>query len=140
MTVMGMVFGTVAGALYIVDAYCEWTFLGQFYDKRGTDANEAEIAVEAFTCMLIFKNMFSFALTWSAYNWILEDGVVKIFLIIGSVQVVVCLSGVPMCKFHHRPKIAACGKLTMSCATDIFGKRNRLFMRKHDILKMTRLD
>ncbi|KAI9870306.1 MAG: hypothetical protein M1830_004419, partial [Pleopsidium flavum] len=51
--VMGMVLGAVASALYIVDAH-------------------REIAVEAFTCLLIFKNMFSFGLTWSAYNWLLQ--------------------------------------------------------------------
>ena len=49
--------------------------------------------------MLIFKNIFSFGLTWSAYNWLLRDGIVKIFLIIGSIQVVVCLLSIPMCKF-----------------------------------------
>ncbi|KAI4167606.1 MAG: hypothetical protein LQ343_007070 [Gyalolechia ehrenbergii] len=53
--VAGMVLGAVASALYIVDAH-------------------REIAVEAFTCLLVFKNMFSFGLTWGAYNWVVEAG------------------------------------------------------------------
>ncbi|KAI9724399.1 MAG: hypothetical protein M1812_000467 [Candelaria pacifica] len=99
LVVMGMVIGTVASALYIVDAH-------------------RDIAVEAFTCLLIFKNMFSFGLTWSAYNWILANGVVNTFYIIASVQVVVCLLSIPMY---------------------IFGKRNRSFFHRHDLLRITHL-
>jgi MFS family permease len=46
LVVMGMVLGAVASALYIVDAH-------------------REIAVEGFTCLLVFKNIFSFGLTFS---------------------------------------------------------------------------
>ena len=75
-----MVLGAVASALYIVDAH-------------------KEIAVEAFTCLLVFKNMFSFALTWKAYDWLVPPGAIsKTFYAIASVQVGVCLLSIPMCK------------------------------------------
>ena len=76
--VIGMVLGAVASALYIVDAHRESSFY--FEPKRakfGEEANFrllAEIAVEAFTCLLVFKNLFSFGLTWSAYDWIKNGG------------------------------------------------------------------
>ncbi|KAL2046004.1 hypothetical protein N7G274_001451 [Stereocaulon virgatum] len=97
--VMGMVLGAVASALYIVDAH-------------------REIAVESFTCLLIFKNVFSFGLTWGAYNWIVAAGILKVFYIIGSVQIGICLLSIPMY---------------------LLGKRNRAFFNRHDILKMTHL-
>ncbi|MCJ1431684.1 hypothetical protein MMC27_001039 [Xylographa pallens] len=97
--VMGMVIGAVASALYIVDAH-------------------REIAVEAFTCLLIFKNIFSFGLTWSAYEWLVQAGVLKTFMVIASIQVVICCLSIPMY---------------------IFGKRNRSFMQRHDLLKLTHL-
>lgn len=67
------------------------------------DSNFAlgEIAVEAFTCLLLFKNLFSFGLTWDAFNWLRDGGIEKIFNIIGSVQIVICLLSIPMCKFGN---------------------------------------
>ena len=115
--VMGMVIGAVASALYIVDAH-------------------REIAVEAFTCLLIFKNILSFGLTWSAYDWLVEAGILKIFLAISSVQVVICLLSIPMCKYwdtSHK------GDDMLISLVDVFGKRNRALMRRYDILKMTHL-
>ncbi|TAQ90463.1 hypothetical protein B7494_g1185 [Chlorociboria aeruginascens] len=97
--VMGMVIGAVASSLYIVDAH-------------------REIAIEAFTCLIIFKNFFSFGLTWSAYDWLVQNGVFSTFMIISSIQVGVCLLSIPMY---------------------IFGKRNRSFFHRHDILKLTGL-
>jgi MFS family permease len=99
--IIGMVMGAVASALYIVDAH-------------------RQIAVEAFTCLLIFKNMFSFVLTYYAYDWITGSlGSVRgTFIIIGSIQVGICLLSVPMY---------------------IFGKRNRSFFYRHDLLKLTHL-
>ncbi|KAA8905562.1 MFS transporter-like protein [Sphaerosporella brunnea] len=99
MEVMGMVIGATASALYLVDAH-------------------REIAIESFTCLLLFKNFFSFALTWKAVDWISQSGTWRIFWILGVVQIVVGLLSVPMY---------------------IFGKRNRSFFRRHDILKMTGL-
>ena len=63
--------------------------------------NTGEIAVEAFTCLLIFKNIFSFGLTWGAYDWLLSAGILKTFLIIASIQVAICLLSIPMCKAPH---------------------------------------
>ncbi|KAK3715299.1 hypothetical protein LTR37_007266 [Vermiconidia calcicola] len=69
--VMGMVLGAVASALYIVDAH-------------------REIAVEGFTCLLVFKNIFSFGLTFSGYDWLVQGGIKPVFIAISSVQVVIC--------------------------------------------------
>ncbi|KAL8903454.1 MAG: hypothetical protein Q9207_003912 [Kuettlingeria erythrocarpa] len=97
--VAGMVMGAVASALYIVDAH-------------------REIAVEAFTCLLVFKNIFSFGLTWGAFQWLVKVGISKTFYIIASIQVGVCLLSIPMY---------------------MLGKRNRAFFSRHDILKMLNL-
>ncbi|TPX12423.1 uncharacterized protein E0L32_006835 [Thyridium curvatum] len=96
--VCGMVVGAVASSLYIVDAY-------------------RDLAIEGFTCLIIFKNFFSFALTWRAYAWLIENHTHSkpLFNAIGSVQIAVCLLSVPMY---------------------IFGKRNRSFFYRHDLLKM----
>jgi hypothetical protein len=49
--------------------------------------------------MMFFKNIFSFALTWKGYDWLVESGSIKpIFVAIGSVQVGVCLLTLPLCK------------------------------------------
>ncbi|TKA61384.1 hypothetical protein B0A55_12254 [Friedmanniomyces simplex] len=97
--VMGMVLGAVASALYIVDAH-------------------RDIAVEGFTCLLVFKNIFSFGLTFSGYNWLVQAGIRPVFMAISSVQVVVCCTTVLMY---------------------VFGKKNRSFFARHDILKMLNL-
>ncbi|RMJ22323.1 Mfs transporter [Aspergillus sp. HF37] len=97
--VIGMVMGAVASALYIVDAH-------------------RNVAVEAFTCLLIFKNIFSFILTFFAYNWIVDNGVKPAFMAVASVQVVICLLSIPMY---------------------VFGKWNRSFFARYDILKMLHL-
>ena len=96
--VIAMINGAVASSLYIVDAY-------------------RDIQVEAFTCLLIFKNVFSFGLTWSAYNWLIHSGqnaIFKIFVALGSVQIVICFLTVPLW---------------------FFGKSIRAYMHKHDMLK-----
>jgi len=91
-----MVVGAVASALYIVDAH-------------------REISIEAFTCMMVFKNIFSFGLTWSGYQWLIKGGITHVFTSIASVQVAVCVLTIPLY---------------------ILGKRNRSFFARHDILKM----
>ena len=48
--------------------------------------------------MLVFKNIFSFGLTWSAYDWLVKNGIMNTFLIVASIQVVICLLSIPMCK------------------------------------------
>ncbi|CAN8102762.1 unnamed protein product [Discula destructiva] len=99
--VCGMVIGAVASSLYIVDAY-------------------RDLAIEGFTCMIIFKNIFSFALTFKAYEWLITNGTraTPVFNALGAVQVIVCASSVPMY---------------------IFGKRNRSFFYRHDILEKLKL-
>ncbi|RAL09463.1 putative MFS transporter [Aspergillus homomorphus CBS 101889] len=99
LVVIGMVMGAVSSALYIVDAH-------------------REIAIESFTCMLIFKNLFSFVLTFFAYNWLLSNGIRPAFLAIGSIQMGICALSVPMY---------------------VFGKWNRFFFHRHDILKTLHL-
>ena len=74
-----MVLGAVASALYIVDAH-------------------RDIAIEGFTCLLVFKNILSFGLTFSGFHWLGDIGIKPVFLAISSVQVVVCCSTVLMCK------------------------------------------
>jgi MFS family permease len=80
--VAGMVCGAVASSLYIVDAH-------------------RNIAVEAFTCMIIFKNVFSFGLTFSGYDWLAKHGIKPVFMWTASVQVGICLLTIPMCKFFN---------------------------------------
>ncbi|KAI0904811.1 major facilitator superfamily transporter [Ustulina deusta] len=94
--VAGTVIGAVASSLYIVDAY-------------------RDLAIEGFTCLVIFKNMFSFGLTFKAYDWLVQSGIREVFFALGAVQIVVCFLTVPMY---------------------IFGKRNRDFFHRHDLLGM----
>ena len=96
--VMGMVLGAVASALYIVDAHRG--FPAVYIDSSSKDADIhhlGDIAVEAFTCLLIFKNVFSFGLTFGAYNWLVDGGILKVFYAIASVQIGICLLSIPMC-------------------------------------------
>lgn len=94
--VAGMVIGAVASSLYIVDAY-------------------RDLAIEGFTCMIIFKNFFSFALTFKAYDWLVENQTQArpVFNALGTVQLVVCLSSIPLY---------------------IYGKRIRSYYYRHDLL------
>ena len=79
--VCGMVIGAVASSLYIVDAY-------------------RDLSIEGFTCLLIFKNFFSYGLTYKAYDWLVANGTKArpVFNALGSVQLVICLLAIPMCK------------------------------------------
>ena len=61
----GMVCGAVASSLYLVDAH-------------------REIAVETFTCLMIFKNVFSFALTFRGYDWLVDTSTKKVCLLYTS--------------------------------------------------------
>lgn len=63
--------------------------------------------------MIIFKNMFSFALTFKAYEWLVTNGTraTPVFNALGAVQVVVCLTSIPMCtspikSYHILPSIS----------------------------------
>jgi hypothetical protein len=48
--------------------------------------------------MIIFKNFFSFVLTFYAYEWINTGGIRPTLIAISSIQVGVCLLSIPMCK------------------------------------------
>lgn len=48
--------------------------------------------------MLIFKNMFSFVLTFYAYEWFKYGGVKHTMIVIGSIQAGICALSIPMCK------------------------------------------
>jgi hypothetical protein len=96
---ISMVTGAVASALYIIDAH-------------------REIAVEAFTCLLIFKNIFSFVLAYFSYDWVFSIGIRPLFIIFASIELGIILLSIPMY---------------------VFGKRNRAFFARHDLLKMAHL-
>lgn len=57
-----------------------------------------DLTVEGFTLMIIFKNIFSFILTFFAYDWLIKGGIKHTMIAISIVQVVVCVISVPMCK------------------------------------------
>ena len=87
--------------------------------------------------MLVFKNMFSFVLTFYAYHWLLLNGIRPAFLAISSIQMGVCALSIPMCRcFLLLPLLARGGT---NVFLDIFGKWNRSFFSRHDILKLLHL-
>jgi len=99
--VAGMVVGAVASSLYIVDAYREYPFSTRHLHGRLTYICLGDLAVEGFTCLIIFKNMFSFALTFKAFDWLVatRSKAAPIFNALGIVQAIICLTSVPLCKF-----------------------------------------
>lgn len=56
------------------------------------------MSVEGFTCLLVFKNLFSFGLTFKGFDWIVAGHIKPVFMAIASVQVGICLLTIPMCK------------------------------------------
>ena len=97
--IISMVMGSIASAQYLLDAH-------------------RDIAVEAFTNLIIFKNIFAFILAYNAYNWVFAIRINRLFIIFGSIEIAICFLSVPMY---------------------VFGKRNREFFHRHDLLKMTNL-
>jgi len=59
----------------------------------------ANIAIEGFTCLLVFKNIFSFGLTYSGYDWVVSYGIRPLFIVVGSVQVGICCLTVLTCTY-----------------------------------------
>jgi hypothetical protein len=117
--VAGMVLGAVGSALYIVDAHRESLrslsshLYGVVVSALVFDApsrpNEigceltgpigvGDMSVEAFTCLLVFKNLFSFGLTFKGFDWIVAGHIKPVFMAIASVQVGVCVLTIPMCE------------------------------------------
>lgn len=81
--------------------------------------------------------MFSFVLTFFAYKWFAHGGIKHTMIVIGSIQVGICLLSIPMCKFCY-----VCGIVHLANAfpgIDVFGKWNRSFFARHDILDMLHL-
>ncbi|RMZ79195.1 hypothetical protein DV738_g3486, partial [Chaetothyriales sp. CBS 135597] len=96
---IAMVMAAVASAQYLLDAH-------------------REIAVEGFTNLIIFKNVFSFILAFYAYDWVFRRGISYMFICFGSIQIAICALSVPMY---------------------VLGKRNRKFFHDHDILATLKL-
>ena len=97
LVVMGMVCGAVASALYIVDAHRESSRKPRVCSYA--DYFVGDISVEGFTCLLVFKNVFSFALTFKGFDWLIQARTTKhMFVALGSVQVAVCALTIPLCK------------------------------------------
>lgn len=55
--------------------------------------------------MIIFKNIFSFGLTYRAYDWIIQGGIQSVMIPIASIQVGVCLLSVPLCEHNHTQRV-----------------------------------
>ena len=64
--------------------------------------------------------MFSFGLTWGAYDWLIKAGILKTFMIVASIQLVVCLLSIPMCKSHLSHT-----SLSLSLSAPLSSKRAR---------------
>jgi len=97
---MGMTMGAITSALYLVDAY-------------------PNIAIETFTCLLLFKNFFSFGLTWEAFNWLGKVGTKHLFIYVASIQVAVCALTLPMC-MSHSPSLSPGRRALMGCICRLF--------------------
>jgi len=75
------------------------------------------MSIEAFTCLLVFKNVFSFALTFKGFDWVVEagrrsgvgggGGIKTLFIAVGSAQVAVCALTIPMCKSQGEGEMRA---------------------------------
>lgn len=57
------------------------------------------MSVEGFTCLLVFKNLFSFGLTFKGFDWLVQaDSTKKMFIALGSVQIAICALTIPLCE------------------------------------------
>jgi MFS family permease len=123
--VMGMVCGAVASALYIVDAHRKPM---NSIIERSLLTSSGDMSIEGFTCLLVFKNIFSFGLTFKGFDWIVSSQIKPVFITLASIQVGICALTVPMCKFSRWP-----GTGIANICADILGKRNRSFFYRHNI-------
>ncbi|PUU77106.1 major facilitator superfamily domain-containing protein [Tuber borchii] len=73
-----------------------------------------DIAVEMMVSMLLLKNFFAFGCTYFLVDWVDNDGPARVFDILGAIQTAVCVLSIPMY---------------------IFGKAQRDFMARHNLLK-----
>lgn len=78
--VAGAVLGSIVSAQYIVDGY-------------------REVAIEGFTCLLLFKNLFTYGILYRALDWLNQAGDQGLFFDLGYAQLAICLTTIPLCKF-----------------------------------------
>lgn len=71
-----------------------------------------DVAIEGFTCLLIFKNVFTYAIATQGVPWLLQSGPEHIFIIIGIVQACVASLALPMCKLPRLTLMVESGFLT----------------------------
>lgn len=95
--------------------------------------------------MIIFKNIFSFALTFKAFQWLVASSTqaTPLFNILASIQVVACVLSIPMCKSFFffstlGPLVTSEWRFSTDLAvcSDVFGKRIRSFFHRHDLLEI----
>lgn len=96
------------------------------------------MTIEGFTIMIIFKNFFSFVLTFYAYDWINTGGIKTTLVAISSIQVGVCLLSIPMCK-HWNFFLYWQSQRLIGLFADVYGKRIRAFYHRHDLLALAGL-
>lgn len=80
----GMTLGAIVSAQYIIDGY-------------------RDLTVEGLTVLVIFKNMICFAITYKGFDWFIELGSKDMFFMFGYIQLAICASAIPMCKFLPHP-------------------------------------
>ncbi|KAG0131090.1 major facilitator superfamily domain-containing protein [Tuber indicum] len=73
-----------------------------------------DVAIEMMVSMLLLKNFFAFGCTYFLVDWVYSDGPARVFDILGAIQTAVCVLSIPMY---------------------IFGKAQRDFMARHNLLK-----
>lgn len=90
--------------------------------------------------MIVFKNILSFGLTFEAFKWLVTMGTkaTPLFIIVGSIQVAVCLSSIPLCKWLMLSETEL-RVLTFSTTTDIYGKRMRAYFHRNDFLALCKV-
>ena len=97
-----------------------------------------DIAIEGFTLTIIFKNFFSFIITFYALDWMIKGGIAHVLTIISIVQVGICLLTIPMCRWFAvaEPRNFWSANLMK---IDFYGKRCRAFFHRHDLIAICRL-
>ena len=89
------------------------------------------MSVEGFTCLLVFKNLFSFGLTFKGFDWLVEaDSTKTMFIALGSVQIGICALTIPLCKLSFPSHLERSLKLII---VDMLGKKNRSFFHRHNV-------
>lgn len=77
-----------------------------------------DLTVEGLTVLVVFKNFICFAITYKGFDWFIALGSKEMFFMFGYIQIAICASTIPMY---------------------IFGKKNRSFFARHDLLELLHL-